>query len=188
MQVGMESLVRRALEAVRTRRPTVWDARRMLAPLFGRWIRFGVDDGQFVNVSCEGILRNVVHRPDEGFALVLDRVRPVSARARSGGRRMRVPVRLMRSLPEELMFLAEPPARWRLPEVWLSCPRCAQNFVTGKFCQDCGAVVRKGGWPGPGFAEVQRILREEPVVRECHCGGVMHADWRHCTKCGHDHA
>lgn len=180
-----EELVEEVLRRLRGRRATIWDARRLIAPYRNRWIALELADGQFAGVECEAILRDIVHRPDEGFGLLLDRLRPVAARARTQGRRLRVPLVLVRRIPKFLQFLTTPPERWPWPTPFQSCEHCRAAFVAGRFCHQCGKCVRKKrGWPGAAFSEMQRLLRERPASRACSCGGMIAESWAFCTKCG----
>lgn len=180
-----EELAHEVWRRLQQRRATVWDARRLLARYMDRWIALELADGQFTGVECEAVLKGVVHRPTEGFSLLLDRLRPVSARTRTSGRRLRVPLTLVRRMPDFLQFLAMPSERWPWPPAFLRCPGCRADFVTGRFCHQCGMCVRKGGgWSGPGFAETQRLLRDRPTSRPCVCGGILAESWTFCTKCG----
>lgn len=169
------------------RRPTIWDARRLIAHRLNQWIAVEILDGQFLGVVCEGLLRDIAHHPDTGFVLVFDRLRPTASPARLPDvGRCRVPLRLVRRAPEFLAFLALPPSRWPWPSAFLSCPACGLTTVTGRFCQRCGTLVRKtGGWVGAGFVEAQRMLREQDACCPCNCGAVLATGWRFCTKCGH---
>lgn len=186
----------RALARLKTRRRTVWDARRLLRPQFGRMHRFVFEDGQHAVVVRYGILIDVVHSPRYGFVL---KVKGLMAEhdpaARSEPRRawMRrsmseIPVDLLRDpLPETMAFLTKPPEEWPFPPPTLSCARCSAEVV-GRFCSDCGLVMRKGAHLGELFSAEQQVLRYEFLPRglavEHDCGAVVAPWWHHCAKCG----
>jgi hypothetical protein len=183
---AFEDVVAQLMQA---RRPSVWDARRLLRGAIGRRLDLVIDDGQHARSPREGVLVDVVHTPDLGFALKLKKF------GRPGqGRRQRrpvslVPLSLLRDpLPAEVAFLAAPPDLWPWPADTTVCPGCTRKSA-GRFCVHCGRKARKGHHLGRRFSAEQVALRDALAggahgVVPHSCGALLAGAWSYCPKCG----
>lgn len=179
-------IVRAALEVYRQRRRTVWDARRILSKLRDRWMKIEVEDGQFSDTELEGIFEDVVHHPQQGFSLVLRRVRP-SRGIREASAPVTLPLKLIRRVPKPFLFLFRDPTEWPLPEPAVQCAATTcSEWVFGRFCSRCGTHSREGvgqRFCGEGFSSLQQALQAEGMPR-CACGAAHLPSDRFCEKCG----
>lgn len=199
--------VRRGLAG---RERTIYDARRLLSPHRDELIRLVVDDGMQPDPPVTGLYRTVVHSPAMGIGLVLDGALPVDAPdlrsqpafAQKRKRRTTFPVDLIRELPDGFRFLRAPRDEWPMPPAFVPCDRCGEQANAGRFCVQCGILVRRGrrdgrrgrrsDFLGEGFAVVQTILRDGPRVpdgerTEHICGAMIYRPRdRYCPKCGEE--
>lgn len=191
--MGSHAFRQEAEAVVQARRRSVWDARRLLRPSTGHIVPIVLDDGQHARSERWGVLLDVIHSPDLGFALKIKGLLPVAEptarrdpRWRSLRRRISlVPIDQLRApVDERLRFLLDDPEAWPLPEPWIDCEACGES-VSGRFCDRCGAKVRSTHHLGAGYSAEQVLLRGGGGV-ECEdaCGGVV-ARWSaYCGKCG----
>lgn len=191
--MGAESFRRKAEEVLQARVRTVWDARRLLRAVIGQVVPLVFDDGQHAESRRWGVLLDVIHSPDLGFALKIKGLLPVAdgetrrdPRWRSLRRRISViPAGQLRSpVDDRLRFLLQDPEAWPLPEPWTPCSECGTS-VSGRFCDRCGVKVRSVHHLGAGYSAEQVLLRGRGG-RACaaECGGMV-APWSaHCGKCG----
>lgn len=185
-------IIEAARAVLATRQRTVWDARRLLAPVVGQVVSLVIDDGQHVSVRRFGVYQDVIRSPDLGFAIKVKGLLPVGGRAERSLPRYRVLRRRMNTIPvsvlrppvdSRLAFLLSAPESWPLPEPWVECACGA--LAAGRFCDSCGTKVGNStGHPGEGFVAEQGILRAHLLGYEHSCGAVV-APWsRYCSKCG----
>lgn len=195
-----DELAQQLPEVLRHRPRTVWDARRLLQRFKQEIIPVVFDDGQDVRATQYGRFEDVVHTPTTGFSLVLRGLMfardPEIRQGREGQQEQTtLPLSLIRELPEEFAFLFEPPDQWPMPDHFAPCPNCDFQLNTGRFCTQCGEVVRRGWqarFPGEGFASMQEALRRlhEHTPRQAvqgDCGGRQHQSQQFCGKCGRNH-
>lgn len=191
MESGRAALHEEIRARLRDRPRTVMDARRMLAPDRSRLIRIVIDDGDRSGRVLYGVYRKLVRDGHGAFRLVLQGLMPVRAkdirRRRKGYRELtEIPVAICTELPDRLQFLHLPPEAWPVPASFVSCPTCTTE-TWGRFCADCGAVVRRGrerSDPGEGFRVAQAILATRGEPCGAGCGGHLADFHRHCAKCG----
>jgi hypothetical protein len=185
------------IEGVRARRRTVHDVRRFLAPLRGRLLAFGMDDGVYQDATLWGYYEDVVHSPGTGFQLILRGLIPIEdreLRRRDPRRAERItrPLSVFTALPAPLAFLTQAPEVWPFPPPLQACsnPACGCRHNAGRFCGACGRLLHRRRWLGEGYAVMQQVIRaaadaDPALARACGCGAVVlsHVE-RYCGKCG----